>query len=63
MGFVCRWAEREIRYEEAEEVSRQENMWESPPLPPAFTQGTIHKGRPHRGGRGLADIVREVTWI
>ena len=28
--------------------------------------GTIHKGRPHRGGRGVgpkADIVREVAWI
>ena len=29
-------------------------------------KGTIHKGRPHRGGRGVgpkADIVREVAWI
>ena len=28
--------------------------------------GTIHKGRPQRGGRGVglkADIVREVAWI
>ena len=30
------------------------------------TYGTIHKGRPDRGGRGVgpkADIVREVAWI
>ena len=29
-------------------------------------RGTIHKGRPHRGGTGVgpeADMVREVTWI
>ena len=28
--------------------------------------GTIHKGRPHRGGGGVgpkADIVREIAWI
>ena len=27
-------------------------------------QGTIHNGRPHRGGVGpKADIVKEVAWI
>ena len=43
MGFVCRWADREIRYEK-EEVSRQENMWENPPpsLPLLHSLGGGH---------------------
>ena len=57
MGFVCRWAEREIRYEEAEEVSRQENMWENPP--PSLS--CIHSA--HSGGLTKCISRYDVTTV